>query len=104
MLRSLAGFGAVNFGAATVEATLVLFALHVLHTGDAGFGLLLAAGAVGGTLATLVTNRVTQAFGAGTVIVGGYIVAGAATIVAALTSNAYLGAAIGIVFMHGRTS
>ena len=40
----------------------------------------------------------TQAFGAGTVIVGGYIVAGAATIVAALTSNAYLCAAIGIVF------
>ncbi len=100
VLRSLAAFGAIaNFGAAAVEATLVLFSLRVLHTGDAGFGLLLAAGAVGGTLAALVTNRVTGAFGAGTVIVGGYIAAGAATIVAALTSNAYVcGAAIGIVF------
>ncbi len=100
VLRSLAAFGAIgNFGAAAVEATLVLFSLQVLHTGDAGFGLLLAAGAVGGTVAALVTSRVTGAFGAGTVIVGGYIAAGAATIVAALTSNAYVcGAAIGIVF------
>ena len=101
VLRSLAAFGAIaNFGVAAVEATLVLFSLRVLDTGDAGFGLLLAAGAVGGTLAALVTNRVTQSFGAGTVIIGGFIAAGAATVVAALTSNAYVcGAAIGIVFV-----
>jgi MFS family permease len=100
VLRSLAGFGAVsNFGAAAVEATLVLFALRVLDTGAVGFGLLLASGAVGGAVAALVTNRVTARFGPGTVIVGGYIFAGLATFVAALTSNAYVcGVAIGVVF------
>jgi MFS family permease len=100
VLRSLAVFGtAVNFTAAAVEATIVLFALQVLHTGNVGFGLLLATAAVGGVLAAITTDRVTARFGAGTVLVGGYVAAGVATLVAALTSNAYLcGVALAAVF------
>jgi hypothetical protein len=100
VLRRLAIFGTVvNFTAAAVEATLVLFALQVLHTGDVGYGLLLATAALGGVVAAISTNHITARIGAGTLLVGGYIAAGLATLVAALTSNAYLcGAALAVVF------
>jgi MFS family permease len=78
---------------------LVLFALEVLHTGNVGYGLLLATAAVAAVAAAMTTNRVTRHIGAGTVMIGGHIAAGVAAVAVALTSNAFLCAgALAIVF------
>lgn len=55
--------GAGNFCEAMALSTLVLFAHDVLHIGDRGYGLLLAAMAAGGILGSLVAGRAVARIG-----------------------------------------
>jgi predicted MFS family arabinose efflux permease len=55
--------GAGNFCEAMALSTLVLFAHDVLHVGDRGYGVLLAAMAIGGILGSLVSSWVVKRFG-----------------------------------------
>jgi MFS family permease len=100
MLRSLMCIGmAMNVAAAAVEATMVVFALRVLHVGGGGFGLLLAGAAIGGLVASLVAHRVVAALGQRTSIVVALATAGVAATLGAATSNALVaGIAIAMIF------
>jgi MFS family permease len=100
MLRPLMCIGmAMNVAAAAVEATMVVFALRVLHVGGGGFGLLLAGAAIGGLAASLVAHRVVAALGQRTSIVAALVTAGVAATTAATTSNAFVaGVAIAMIF------
>jgi MFS family permease len=60
-LTAVAGAG--NFCEAMALSTLVLFAHDLLHVGDRGYGLLLAAMAAGGILGSLVAGRVVERVG-----------------------------------------
>lgn len=55
--------GAGNFCETMALSTLVLFAHDVLHVGDRGYGVLLAAMAIGGIVGSLVAGRVVDRFG-----------------------------------------
>ncbi|MGW4211241.1 MFS transporter [Lentzea sp. NPDC004789] len=55
--------GAGNFCETMALSTLVLFAHDVLHVGDRGYGVLLAAMAIGGIIGSLVAGRVVDRFG-----------------------------------------
>jgi MFS family permease len=71
LLRGLAGLLCLlNFMNALAFAVFVLFALQVLDLGEAGFGVLLIFGAVGGVLGSLVGGRLARVLGAGPVLVG----------------------------------
>ena len=100
VLCALAVFGSLqNFAAAAVEATLVLYALHVLHTGNVGFGVLVAIAAIGGVIGALTTDRIATRVGGGTVLVASHLIAGVATLVVAVASDAFVAApALVVVF------
>jgi predicted MFS family arabinose efflux permease len=53
----------INFGAGFIAAAYVLFALRTLHLSPAAYGLILAVGAVGGILGSLVAVRVRRRVG-----------------------------------------
>jgi MFS family permease len=55
--------GAGNFCEQMALGTLVLFAHSILHLGNRGYGVLLAAMAIGGVLGSLVAPRLVQRFG-----------------------------------------
>jgi MFS family permease len=58
-LRTLAiTLGLFNFTGTAMESILVLFALHTLHIGKFGYGLLFTAFAVGGLLGTVVAEAI----------------------------------------------
>ena len=58
-LRTLAiTLGLFNFTGTAMESILVLFALHTLHIGRFGYGLLFTTYAVGGLLGTVVAERI----------------------------------------------
>lgn len=64
LLRCVAGLlGAANFANQMGQATLVLLATQVLHTGTRGYGLLWTASAVGSVLGGLVNPVVTRRIG-----------------------------------------
>lgn len=66
LLRTLAlALAAMNGTGAAVMATYVLFAQEILHLDGLGFGLLLAAGSVGGLLGSLVAPGLTRYLRAG---------------------------------------
>ncbi|QLJ00578.1 MFS transporter [Streptomyces sp. NEAU-sy36] len=68
LLRNLSLMAAAsNFCKTMALSTLVLFAHDVLHVGDSGYGVLLAAMAVGGVLGGLVSKRLVDRFGGRTV-------------------------------------
>ncbi|SNX63426.1 predicted MFS family arabinose efflux permease [Streptomyces sp. TLI_55] len=71
-LTLIAGSG--NFCESMALATLVLFSHDVLGIGDRGYGLLLAAMAIGGVIGGLVSNRVVDRFGARQVAIGVQVV------------------------------
>jgi MFS family permease len=88
LLRSLAVVVSVwhlVWGAGS--AILVLYAQELLELGSAGFGVLLAAGAVGSVLGTVLTSRLAGSVGRRRVLVGAVAVAAAAQLGLALTSN-----------------
>jgi MFS family permease len=66
LLRTLAlALGVMNGVGAAIMATYVLFAQEILELDGVGFGLLLAAGSVGGLLGSLLAPNLTARLGAG---------------------------------------
>jgi MFS family permease len=95
LLRSLAIMaGLDNLVAYSILATLVLFARHNLHLSSAGYGLLLAASAVGGVIASRVGPAILQRLGGGKAIVLGLAAQAACYLAIAFTSQPVLTAAL----------
>jgi MFS family permease len=94
LLRTLTIYGAVwNFVVGAVSGVLVLFALDILKTGELGFGLLIAAEAVGGIIGTVLAPRLSKRFGQGAVILTAGPLQGVGFSIAGLLSNAWWTAA-----------
>lgn len=88
LLRTLTIFGAVwNFVIGAVSGTLVLFALEILGLGNVGFGLLIAAEAVGGIVGTFLAPPASRRFGQGRAILTAGSLQGVGFSVAGLLSN-----------------
>jgi MFS family permease len=91
LLRTLAiVLGASNFAQGLGMATAVLFAQEILGLGDAGFGLLLAAMAVGSVLGGLFGARIVAALGPGRSLVASIAGFGFPTAAVGLASNAFV--------------
>jgi MFS family permease len=98
LLRALAGMVAViNLVAVACDAILVLFAQELLGLGSVGFGLLLTGSAVGGLLGSLLASWLSRRLGAATIVLGGFVLEGAATTGLGLTSEPLVaGALLGV--------
>jgi MFS family permease len=95
LLRSLALMVAVtNLMAMATQAILVLFATRVLGLGSVGYGLLLAGVALGGVAGSLLAARVSRWLGPGTMMVGGFALAGLALVTTGLVSSPFLAGAL----------
>ena len=91
LLRTLAlALGAMNGTAAAVMATYVLFAQEILLLDGLGFGLLLAAGSVGGLLGSVVGPNVAARLRSGPTLFLTIAVPVVAFGVTAATSNAFV--------------
>lgn len=89
LLRTLAVLlGVNNFCNQLGQATLVLFATQGLGVSTAGYGLLLAAGAVGSVLGGLVNPRIVGRIGKRGAVFGALAVSAASYLAAGLTPNA----------------
>jgi MFS family permease len=78
LLRRMAlSLGLFNLFSQGAVATLVLFALEILHLKASGYGILLGAGAAGGVLGSLVSTRVTKKMSGGIALVLIGLVSGA---------------------------
>jgi len=98
VLRALAGMvgaGALVYMAGL--AILVLFAQQELGLGSVGFGLLLAAIAVGALPGNLLAAAVGQRLRAGILLIGGILVAAVAWLVVGLAPNVWVAAAALVV-------
>lgn len=80
----------INFFTSAALAVLVLFAQDRLGLDEAGFGLLLAAGALGGIPAGLLGPTIIRRVGEGAVIIGATLIAGLVYIVAANTTSPWV--------------
>jgi MFS family permease len=88
VLGVLTIFGAVwNFVVGAVSGVLVLFALEILGLSDVGFGMLVAAEAVGGIIGASLAPRVSRRFGQGRAILVAASLQGFGFSVAGLLSN-----------------
>ena len=88
VLGVLTIFGAVwNFVVGAVSGILVLFALEILGLGDVGFGMLVAAEAIGGVIGASLAPRVSRRFGQGRAILVAASVQGFGFSIAGLLSN-----------------
>lgn len=89
LLRTLAVLlGVNNFCNQLGQATLVLFATQSLRVGTAGYGLLLAAGAVGSVLGGLVNPRIVGRIGTRAALFGALAVSAASYLAAGLVPDA----------------
>src|SRR6266545_5562297 len=96
-LRVLAlSMGAYNFGYNLAIATFVLYAKEVLGVADAGYGVLLAAMAIGGVLAGWRAAPITQRLSYRQVQAIAHLIQGLAWVGVALTTNAVM---VGILFV-----
>ncbi len=87
MLRVLAlVISTLAFCQAVVLSVLVLYGLRVLHLGTSGYGLFLAAGALGNVGGGLVASRVYARFGPAMAVLGAGLVAAGAYVVLSRTS------------------
>jgi MFS family permease len=99
LLRTLAiSLGIMNGTAAAVMATYVLFAQEILHLDGFGFGLLLAAGSVGGLLGSIFGPNVTARLQAGPSLFLGMAAPVVSFAVLAVTSHAVVAAAAFALF------
>jgi Transmembrane secretion effector len=98
VLRALAGMvGAFALVYMAGVAILVLFAQQELGLGSVGFGLLLAAIAVGGLPGNLLAPAVGQRLRSGTVLIGGVLVSAAAWLAVGWAPAAWVAAAALVV-------
>jgi MFS family permease len=96
-LRVLAlSLGAYNFGYNLAIATFVLYAKEVLGVADAGYGVLLAAMAIGGVLAGWRAAPITRRLSYRQVQAIAHLIQGLAWVGVALTTNAVM---VGILFV-----
>jgi MFS family permease len=94
LVRTLAAMlGVTNLALSATFSILVLFALEDLHVGPLGYGLLFAAGAVGGVIGSLVAPRLERRFGPGTALLASVAAGGGAVLVIGLTSDPYVAGA-----------
>jgi MFS family permease len=94
-LRGLTLVSAVTSGLQSLTTgVLVLWALDVLHVGEAGFGLLTTASGVGAVLGGLVAAPLAGRVGRSTTLVLGAGVAAAATAVAGLVTDGFVAGAL----------
>lgn len=70
----------LGFALGLALATLVLFVIETLGSGEYGFAAMVTAGAVGIVLGNLVTGRLERALGAGNVLVAAVVVGGLALV------------------------
>jgi MFS family permease len=95
LLRTIAVMvGVTNLLAGAWLAILVLFAKDELHVTDAGYGLLLAAFAAGGTLGSVLAARLSRRFGTARVLIAEIVLEGMTTVALGLTGNAWLAGAL----------
>jgi MFS family permease len=95
LLRTIAVMvGVTNLLAGAWLAILVLFAKDELHVTDAGYGLLLAAFAAGGTLGSVLAARLSRRFGTARVLIAEIVLEGITTVALGLTGNAWLAGAL----------
>lgn len=88
VIRTLAFLAATyNLVTAASFSILVLFAQDQLGMSEAGYGLLLSVGALGGILGGLIAEGITKRLGTGTTIVIDSLLGGVALAVIGLTSN-----------------
>lgn len=96
-LRVLAlSLGAYNFGYNLAIATFVLYAKDVLGVADAGYGVLLAAMAIGGVLAGWRAAPLTRRLSYRQVLAIAHLIQGLVWVGVALTTNAVM---VGILFV-----
>jgi predicted MFS family arabinose efflux permease len=97
LLRALGFFAATfNLVYAATMGVFVLFAQDVLGLNEAAYGFLLAFGAVGGILGSLLAKRLTDRFGAGRVLFLDAMLSGLAFIGIGLTTQP---AVVGLMFV-----
>jgi MFS family permease len=104
LVRTLAWLiGLINAAWTASSAVMVLFAQDLLGVDGAGYGLLLAALAVGGLPGSLVAARLSRRIPAGRLLIGGVLAMAACQAAVGLAGNAWMaGAALlvaGAVFM-----
>jgi MFS family permease len=92
LLRTLAILLAVtNVAGQIANSTFVLFATERLHVGPRGYGILLAASAIGGVAGGLASRRIVARLGTRrSIIVGAAIGAASACVVGALARDVYV--------------
>jgi len=99
-LRAITIWGGVfNVGSTAAISLLVLFALEVLDTGQAGYGVLLAVVAAGGLTGTAAASGLARRIGRGSTILVGAVGSGAA--VAAVGAVDHAGVAAMLLFASG---
>lgn len=99
LLRTLAALlGMWNLVATAGESILVLFALERLHLHKTGFGLLLAAGAMGALAGTLFAERIIRRLGDGRTLLAAIATWGATDVGIGLSHNAI---AVGVFLALG---
>jgi MFS family permease len=103
VIRAFAvGAGVINLSFTAANAILVLFAREELGLRGAGFGLLLAGGAVGSVAGTVVAGRVARAMGRRAAVLASVVGFSASLAVLAATSNAVVaGAALACFGLFG---
>jgi MFS family permease len=94
-LRTLAiTLGLFNFTSTAMQSILVLFALHTLHIGKVGYGLLFTAVAVGGLLGTLVAEPVGRRIETRRLLAGIIVLCAVSEIVMGAVPNRWLAGAM----------
>ncbi len=96
MVALMLGFANLTFAA--FDAIFVLFVQNILGLGSFGFGVLLAAGAIGGVAGSMVADRIVLWLGSGTSLHAVLLTNAAALAVIAVTENPFIvGAMIALV-------
>ena len=95
---SLTGVAVINFFNLMFNALFMLYAVRQLRVRPGVVGLVLAAGAVGGMLGSLLCKRLTSRFGAGLVYVAGCLLFTAPLALVPLASRAHGAAVLAMLF------